>query len=649
MQNRMRTLITQLNAASAAYYGTGKELMPNQEWDAKLEELKALEKETGLLLSGSPTQTVGALPVSKLPKQAHEVPALSLDKTKEPSVLADFLGDQAGVLSWKLDGLTVVLTYENNKLQTAVTRGNGLIGEVITENVKQFTNVPLTLGVPGCPKLIVRGEALISYDTFAKVNASLPEGEEPYKNPRNLCSGSVRQLDPAETKRRQVEFHAFGVTFPGQNPFSTRVQELAFLEACGFTVVGHTRVTKQVLPAVITEWEQKISDNPFPSDGLVLQINDIAYGTSLGQTSKFPKDAMAFKWEDEEKETTLTRLEWSASRSGLINPVAVFEPVELEGTSVMRASVHNVSMVKKLSLSPGDRILVYKANMIIPQISENRTKRQAPEIPDTCPVCGAPTEIRKANDSESLWCSNSDCPAKHLGQFVHAVGRDALNIEGLSEKTLELLIGAGFLHDLVDLFHLNENAQAICSLEGMGERSVERLLTAIEQARTLPLHRLLYALGIPNVGRTASKAICKAFGCDSERLRFVTEGELQQIPDIGDVIAKSFVSWFMVSKQVQLWENLLREVTLETPQTSSHTPFAGSTFVITGSLNHFKNRDECKAKIESLGGKVSGSVSSKTTYLVNNDWTSTSGKNKKAKELNIPIITEETLLSFMEK
>lgn len=644
MLDRMKILVKELNVASAAYYSTGKEIMPNKEWDEKYEELKDLEQKSGIILSASPTQRVGYEVAAKLPKEQHKIPALSLDKTKEPEELKNFLGNKEGVLSWKLDGLTVVLTYNHGRLERAVTRGNGMIGEQITDNAKMFANVPLNVPYKG--EFIVRGEALITYEDFNRINQELPEGEEPYKNPRNLCSGSVRQLDPGETKRRNVQFIAFAVSFGEERFVPTVMQLFAILKTLGFEVVEHVLVSNG---SHIVDWvqtfESKIKELKFPSDGLVLQYNDIAYGKSLGATSKYPRDSIAFKWEDETKETMLRDILWSASRTGLINPVAIFDPVELEGTTVRRASVHNVSIVKSLSLSPGDTISVYKANMIIPQVAENLTRKGQPEIPERCPVCGGRTKVRTlAGDAETLWCENPECPAKRVGAFVHAVGRDALNIEGLSEETLKKLMDVGVLHQLGDLFRLKDSVDVILWMEGFGKKSFENLMNSVEKARHTDLQHLLYALGIDNVGRTASKLICKTFQYDVQKTINATKEELLQIPDIGDIIADSFTSWFRNIEHQEIFEDLLSEVILEKPQQNESPSLTGLTFVITGSLQHFKNREELKQQIEDKGGKVSGSVSSKTSYLINNDSTSTSGKNKKAKELGIPIITEDEFL-----
>ena len=645
-KEKMQELIRRLDAASDAYYNTDREVMTNLEWDRLYQELEQLEGETGIVLSNSPTQKTGYGVAEKLPKEQHEVPALSLEKTKEIGELASFLGTKEGILSWKLDGLTIVLTYEGGRLVKGVTRGNGLVGEVVTENVKCFANVPLA--IPVRQKLTVRGEAVLSYTEFERINSMLPEGGE-YKNPRNLCAGSVRQLDPEETRKRNVQFFAFALVGHGGVSFGTRSAELSYLSELGFDVVEHVFVQNpKELEEKVREFSAKIAGNPVPSDGLVLQYDDRAYGESLGATSKHPKDSMAFKWEDETKETVLCSIEWNASRTGRINPVAVFEPVELEGTTVTRASVHNVSILKGLSLTPGDTISVYKANMIIPQIFENLTQKAEPKIPEICPACGGRTSLEASpGDAEVLWCRNPECPAKHVESFIHAVKRDALNMEGLSEETLRKFIEEGLLSELPDLFRLKDRKARITAMEGFGEKSFQKLMTGIEAARHTDLQKLIYSLGIENVGRTASRLICRHFGYDVQNVVTASYQDLLEIPDIGPVIAASFTEWFKNQNHQELFENLLKEVILEKPEKAEGSLLTGKTFVITGSLNRHQNRDELKARIESLGGKVSGSVSSKTAYLINNDITSTSGKNKKAKDLGIPIISEDDFLSLI--
>ena len=644
---RMQSLIKSLNAASALYYGSGASLMSDHEWDALYDELKTLEAETGIILSNSPTQNVGGdLIPSTFVKTAHEISVKSLDKTKDLDALKTFLGNRPGILSWKLDGLTVVLTYDHGRLEKAVTRGKNGTGELITENAKQFLNVPLFIPYEG--RLHVRGEALISYRDFEDVNMSLPEGELPYANPRNLAAGSVRLQEPSEVRRRHVTFLAFS----SSHEEITHGEEFDWLTAQGFMVVGHDLIEDgDSLEDAVFQFKMKLPENPFPTDGLVLQFNDTAYGKSLGETDKFPRDAIAFKWQDEEKETTLKEIFWSPSRTGLINPVAIFEPVELEGTTVERASVHNVSILERLSLTPGDTIAVYKANMIIPQVSENKTMSGTPVIPDTCPACGGKTEIHTGRDgSRQLYCINPDCPAKHLGGFVHAVKRDALNIEGISEKTLEDFMAEGFLHTLGDLYRLVYHENEIAALPGYGRLSAANLKRSLETARVQTLDRLIYAFGIPFVGRTATKAICRHFGYDVGRTVNASWEELTAIDGVGEAIAQSFVSWFENPLHQEEFEDLLSEVSLIVPEILSQgksSGIAGKTFVITGAVHTFPNRNALKAWIEDHGGKLAGSVSSKTDYLVTNAPDSGTSKNRDARRLGVPVITEKELRAMV--
>lgn len=649
-RKRMEKLIQKINEASDAYYSSGTEIMSNLEWDKLYEELTELEVKTGVVMSNSPTVNVGGDISSGFEKIAHEISVKSLDKTKEIDTLADFIGSRSGIMSWKLDGLTVVLTYEDHKLEKAVTRGRNGIGELITDNAANFMNIPLQ--IPYERRLHVRGEALISYEDFEQVNASLPEGEEPYKNPRNLASGSIRQLDPKEVKNRRVQFIAFSSSYEK----ATHEEEFKWLELQGFTVVTHMTVHDGTcIPHAIELFHEALEHNPFPTDGLVLQFNDTEYGKSLGETDKFPRDAIAFKWQDEEKETTVREIFWSPSRTGLINPVAVFDPVELEGTTVERASVHNVSILEQLSITPGDTITVYKANMIIPQVSGNLTRLGKPEIPTTCPACGKRTKIKKGKDkSEALYCMNPDCPAKQIKSFVHAVRQEALNMEGVSERTLEDFIGHGFLHTLPDLFRLKEHEDKMKTLEGYGEKSVAVILSSIEKARKTTLQRLIYACGIEFVGRTASKEICDHFECDMVKTVNASKEELMSIPTIGKSIATSYTEWFANPANQELFEDLLSEVELVKPETPKPVQAAGKpginrkTIVITGDVRQFDNRSTFKAWVEFHGGKVTGSVSRNTDYLVTNTPNSGTVKNKKAQELGIPIITEQELINMVE-
>ena len=647
---RMKELILRLNEASRAYYAQDREIMSNLEYDKLYEELEELEKETGMVLTGSPTAKVGYEAVEELPKETHETPMLSLDKTKDREELADWLKGKEGILSWKLDGLTIVLTYEQGKLQKAVTRGNGEVGEVITNNARVFTNLPLVIPFPG--KLVLRGEAVITYGDFQKINEGIEEAEAKYKNPRNLCSGSVRQLNNEITAERRVRFFAFSLVNAVENGEeksfdNSREKEILFLSTQGFEVVEYRRVDPNTILEAVEYFEDKIASFDVPSDGLVLTFEDIAYGKSLGRTSKFPRDSIAFKWADEQKETTLLEMEWSPSRTGLINPVAIFEPVELEGTTVSRASVHNISIVKSLKLGLGDKITVYKANMIIPQIAENLTQSGSLEIPACCPACGGKTELRETNEVQSLYCTNPECSAKKIKAFTLFVSRDALNIDGLSEATLEKFISRGFLHDFSDIFHLEEHRAEIESMEGFGEKSCKNLLGSIEEARKTTLPKFIYALGIANIGLANAKMICREYKYDLDAMMDADVESLSRIDGIGEVIAGTFCSYFGNERNRRMVKALLTEleIEVETIDESSQT-LTGMTFAITGSLEHFENRNALKERIESLGGKVAGSVSAKTAALINNDSASNSSKNKKAREVGVDILTEE---EFMEK
>lgn len=643
-KERMQELIKILNEASKAYYAEDREIMSNFEYDRLYEELEGLEKETGIVLSGSPTVSVGYESVEELPKERHESPMLSLGKTKIREELKDWLQGKEAILSWKLDGLTVVLTYRNGALFKAVTRGNGEIGEVITGNARTFKNIPLNIAFKG--ELVLRGEAVITYSDFEKINEEIPEAEAKYKNPRNLCSGSVRQLNNEITAKRNVRFYAFTLVSAEDADFhNSREEQFRFLEKQGFEVVERKMVTPDTILSAISEFENKIPAYDVPSDGLVLTYEDIAYGKSLGRTAKFPRDAIAFKWADEIRETTLTEVEWSASRTGLINPVAIFMPVELEGTTVSRASVHNVSIVKELKLGIGDRITVYKANMIIPQIAENLTQSGNLPIPAICPVCGGETKIQNMNDTETLYCINPECAAKKIKSFTLFVSRDALNMEGLSEATLEKFISMGFIHEYADLFHLAEHRDAIVDMEGFGEKSYANLMDSIEKARNTTLPRLIYGLGIANIGLVNAKMLCRHFDYDMDALQSAKEEELSDIEGVGDVIAGAFVSYMNNPANREKIDHLLPELHLEKPESSTENQnLAGLSFVVTGTLNSFENRNALKEEIEKRGGKVTGSVTSKTECLINNDVTSSSSKNKKAKELNVPILSEEDFL-----
>lgn len=654
-KERLKELVSILNKASKAYYQQDTEIMSNLEYDKLYDELLVLENETGIVLANSPTVNVGYEVLSELEKQAHPSPMLSLDKTKEVEALKTWLGNHEGVLSWKLDGLTVVLTYENGELVNAVTRGNGEVGEVITNNAKTFVNVPKTIPYKG--NLVLRGEAVIKYSDFNRINDSIEAVEDKYKNPRNLCSGSVRQLNNEITAKRNVHFYAFSLVADvlsetemkdvGYN--NTMNDRFAWLVKQGFDVVEHFTVTKETIESQVLDFAERIPDYDIPSDGLVLSYNDIAYGKSLGRTAKFPRDAIAFKWADEQAETTLIKVEWSPSRTGLINPVAVFEPVELEGTTVSRASLHNVSILKALGLGIGDRITVYKANMIIPQVAENLTRSNNLEIPKNCPACGGNTSLKDLNGVQSLYCLNEKCSAKQIKGFTHFVSRNAMNIEGLSEATLEKFIENGYLKKLVDIYHLDRYKEQIVSLEGFGEKSYEKLLQSIETSRTVSMAKFIYSLGIAGIGLANAKVIVAYFGQDFERITKAREEELVAIDGIGEVLAKAFYDFFRDEERMKEVSELLDEICFEKEALSEAQILSGKVFVITGSVEHFTNRNELKDYIEKLGGKVTGSVSKNTDYLINNDTTSNSTKNKKAKELNIPILSEEDFIELAKE
>ncbi len=644
----MLELVEKLNEAGRAYYQEASEIMSNREYDVLYDELAELEKELGITLANSPTVNVGYEVLSELPKERHESPMLSLDKTKEVEELKRFLGDQKALLSWKLDGLTIVLTYRDGELYKAVTRGNGEVGEVITNNARVFRNIPLRIAYQG--ELILRGEAIIGYKEFERINAEIEDVDAKYKNPRNLCSGSVRQLNNEITAKRNVRFYAFSLVQAEDVEFhNSRACQMDWLKDQGFEVVEFHEVTADTVEAEVIKFSEKIAENDFPSDGLVLIYDDIAYGRSLGRTSKFPRDSFAFKWADELRETSLVEIEWSPSRTGLINPVAIFEPVELEGTTVSRASVHNISIMEELELGIGDKIEVYKANMIIPQIARNLTKSGVKDIPERCPVCGGKTEVRQVANAKALYCTNPECQAKHVKAFALFVSRDALNIEGLSEATLEKFISLGYIREFADIFHLDRYQEEIQSLEGFGEKSYRNLAASAEKARSTTLPRVIYALGIANIGLANAKVICKEFGYDVEAMLEATEEQLNEIPGVGGVIAKAFVDYFASGRHVKQFRDLLKELVIpEEAREEGKQIFAGVNFVITGSVEHFANRGEIKELIESLGGKVTGSVTSKTNYLINNDVTSTSSKNKKANDLGIPIISEESFLRMVQ-
>ena len=646
---RMQELVELLNNASRAYYQEAEEIMSNYEYDQLYDELQELEQELGITLSNSPTVNVGYEVLSELPKERHESPMLSLDKTKDVEELKRFVGNQKALMSWKMDGLTIVLTYREGRLYKAVTRGNGEVGEVITNNAKVFKNIPLQIAYQG--ELILRGEAIIGYRDFERINEEIADVDARYKNPRNLCSGSVRQLNNEITAKRNVKFYAFTLVQAENVDFhNSRACQMNWLKEQGFEVVEYHEVTSDTVEQEVIKFSEKIAENDFPSDGLVLVYDDIAYGQSLGRTSKFPRDSYAFKWADEVRETKLLEIEWSPSRTGLINPVAIFEPVELEGTTVSRASVHNISIMEELELGIGDTIEVYKANMIIPQIARNLTRSGVKDIPAQCPVCQGKTEIRQVSNARALYCTNPECQAKHVKSFALFVSRDALNIEGLSEATLEKFIALGYIKEYADIFHLDRYQEEIQTLDGFGKKSYQNLIASIEKARTTTLPRVIYALGIANIGLANAKMICKEFQYDVEAMLQATTEDLSAISGVGEVIARAFVDYFSAERHVKQLRDLLAELDIPKEEAESGKQiFAGVNFVITGSVEHFANRGEVKELIESLGGKVTGSVTSKTNYLINNDVTSTSSKNKKANELGIPIISEEMFLNMIQE
>ena len=658
-RKRIEELVELLNQAGKAYYQEGKEIISNLEYDKAYDELVRLEEETGIVLSASPTQNVGYSVATALPKEEHASPMLSLDKTKSVETLQSFLGEQKGILSWKLDGLTVVMTYEKGELVKAVTRGNGRIGEIVTENAKRFRNLPLRIPFKG--RLVLRGEALIRYSDFAKINEEIPEEGAKYKNPRNLCSGSVRQLDPKITWERRVYFFPFTLVSveEGEDGSSresgglpdfhnSHEAEFEFLEQQGFQVVGRRAVNKEELPGAVSDFSEQVKKNDFPSDGLVLLMDDISYGKSLGTTAKFPRNALAFKWEDEEEKTILREVEWSPSRTGLINPVAIFDPVELEGTVVSRASLHNISYLEDLKLGIGDEITVYKANMIIPQIGENLTKSGQLPIPEHCPACHEETKIVQDKEAKMLYCENPHCPAKRIKQFALFVSRDALNIEGLSEMTLEKFIGKGFIQELPDLFSLEEHKEEIIAMEGFGQKSYDKLIENAEKARETSLARLLYGLGIGGIGASNARVLSEAFHEDAEELSRAELSEVVSIKGIGPILGESIVRYFKDEENLRLFRKLLSILHLHKEEKAENAALSGKVFVITGSLVHFQNRKELEEEIRKAGASTASSVSKNTSYLINNDKNSTSSKNKKAQELGIPILSEEDFLKLLQ-
>lgn len=643
---RMQELVPLLAKAARMYEQENTEIMSNQEYDKLYDELVALEQETGIVQAGSVTQKVGYEVLSELPKVRHNQRILSLDKTKEVSKLVSFLGEQKGLLSWKLDGLTLVLTYTNGELTQAVTRGNGEVGEDITSNAKTFANLPLKFEYKD--DVTIRGEAIITYSQFEKINKKLPEDEK-YKNPRNLCSGSVRQLDSKITAQRNVHFYAFTIVSGGLETDS-KEEQILWLKDQGFETVEYKALTSKELPQAVEWFSSNVTKRDFATDGLVLTLDSLAISQALGVTAKFPKDSIAFKWQDELKETTLISIQWNTARTGSINPVAIFEPVELEGSTVGRASVHNISILEDLQLGIGDTITVYKANMIIPQIADNMTRSNQIDIPAVCPVCDGETQIKMIKDAKVLYCTNSNCEAKRLKAFVHFVGRDGMNIQGFSEASIGKFMDNGFIHEFPDLYHLSDHEEAIKELDGFGQKSYDNIIKSIRQSQKVQLPNFIYALGIEQVGLNNAKLICNYFSHDIEALMAANEEELMSVEGIGGIIAHSIYSYFQLEANKELISKLRREIEFIVPQVQDvvGSPIVDKTFVVTGQVHQFKNRKELGEKIEELGGKVVGSVSSKTNYLINNDVHSTSSKNKKAKELGIPIISEDDFLAMIK-
>lgn len=643
---RMKELIVLLNKAAFAYYQEDKEIMSDHEYDKLYDELLQLEKKTNTILANSPTQKVGYTVLSNLKKIKHDVPILSLDKTKEVEKLKEFLKEQKGILSWKLDGLTIVLTYQQGELVQAVTRGNGSIGEDVTHNAKVFQNIPLK--IPYKEELVIRGEGIITLSEFKKINNFLQQGES-YKNPRNLCSGSVRQLNSEIAAKRNILFYAFTLAKAEGIDFKdSKINQMNWLTQMGFTVVEHSEVTTDTIEKTVQEYQKKVTENDFASDGLVLTYDSISYSNSLGTTSKFPKDSIAFKWADEMAETTLLEVIWNTSRTGLINPIAVFEPVELEGSTVSRASVHNVSILEELKLGIGDTIKVYKANMIIPQIAENLTKQNNIEIPKYCFVCGGETEIRILKDGKALYCTNPNCQAQQVLSLSHFVSRDAMNIEGLSEETLKKFVEKEFVKNYTDIFSLEQYKNVIENMEGFGERSYQKLINSIEKSKIVPLPNFIYALGINHVGLSNAKLLCRYFEYDLQKIIEAKEEDIVSIDGFGEIIAHSIYQYFHNEKDMQLLQKALQYITFSEPEIVDDIeslPLHNMSFVITGDLTQFSNRKELQQKIEYLGGKVTGNITKKTKCLINNDITSNSSKNKKAKELNIPILNENQFIN----
>ena len=645
-KRRIDELIETLNEASAAYYDEASEIMSNYEYDALYDELESLENETGYTPLNSPTKNVGYTVQSELPKERHRSRMLSLDKTKSREELAAWLGDHEGLLSWKLDGLTVVLTYEGGELVKAVTRGNGDIGEVITPNARVFVNVPKHIPYKG--HAVIRGEAVITYEEFDRINEAIDDADAKYKNPRNLCSGSVRQLNSKITAERNVRFYAFtlseadGVDYEG-----LRSNQMKWMAEQGFDVVEYVKVDNKNIFEAIDNYAERVHSFEIPSDGLVLTLEDLEYAATLGTTAKFPRDSLAFKWADQQAETILREIEWSPSRTGLLNPIAIFDPVELEGTTVKRASVHNLNIMETLKLGIGDTITVYKANMIIPQIGDNLTKSGNIELPSHCPVCDGATEIKLMTGTKVLTCTNPNCLAKQVKRFSLFVSRDALNIEGLSEQTLLKFIGLGYIKSFADIFRLESHRDEIVELDGFGKKSYDKLSSSIEKARHTVPTRILVALGIPGVGVTTAAQIARACENKWAKISSLSYGELIAINGIGEVMARDYEAFFADEHNKSVVLDLVGELDIDESYEKAGEALSGEIFVITGSLEHYKSRTELKKEIEAQGGKVAGSVSKNTSYLVTNNPESGSSKNKAAAELGVKIITEDEIRTML--
>lgn len=645
-KRRIEKLIETLNEASAAYYDEASEIMSNYEYDALYDELELLEKETGYTPLNSPTKNVGYTVQSELPKERHRSRMLSLDKTKSREELVAWLGDHEGLLSWKLDGLTVVLTYEGGELVKAVTRGNGDIGEVITPNARVFVNVPKRIPHEG--HTVIRGEAVITYEEFDRINEAIDDADAKYKNPRNLCSGSVRQLNSKITAERNVRFYAFtlseadGVDYEG-----LRSNQMKWMAEQGFDVVEYVKVDNKSIFGAIDNYAERVHSFEIPSDGLVLTLEDLEYAATLGTTAKFPRDSLAFKWADQQAETILREIEWSPSRTGLLNPIAIFDPVELEGTTVKRASVHNLNIMETLKLGIGDTITVYKANMIIPQIGDNLTKSGNIELPSHCPVCDGATEIKLMTGTKVLTCTNPNCLAKQVKRFSLFVSRDALNIEGLSEQTLLKFIGLGYIKSFADIFRLENHRDEIVELDGFGKKSYDKLSSSIEKARHTVPTRILVALGIPGVGVTTAAQIARACENKWAKISSLSYDELIAINGIGEVMARDYEAFFADEHNKSVVLELVDELDIDESYEKAGEALSGEIFVITGSLEHYKSRTELKKEIEAQGGKVAGSVSKNTSYLVTNNPESGSSKNKAAAELGVKIITEDEIRTML--